>query len=141
MEMERTYSDLIKLPTFEERFEYLRTNNKVGQDTFGHNRYLNQRFYTSKEWRSFRNQILLRDNGMDLGVEGKPIVGRVYVHHLNELTPEDILNRSWKLFDPENVICCSKLTHDALHFSDASVLPDEYVERTPNDTCPWRIAQ
>ena len=138
MEMVRTYSDLIKLPTFEERFEYLKTDSTVGEDTFGYLRYLNQMFYTSREWKIFRREIILRDGGFDLGCETRPISGIIYIHHLNELTIDDFKNHSSKLLDPENVISCSRLTHDAIHFSNKSILPEEYVERRPGDTCPWR---
>lgn len=134
----KTYSELITLPTFEERFEYLKLNGRVGQDTFGFDRYLNQMFYNTPEWKRFRDSIILRDNGCDLAIPDREIFGRIYIHHLNPLTKEDILNRAEVLFDPENVICMSFDTHNAVHFGDIDLLPRDPIVRTKNDTCPWR---
>ena len=134
----KTYSELMALPTFEERYRYLRLRGCVGRETFGHDRYLNQILYTSPEWRSFRRDIILRDNGLDLGCNGFDIFGRVIVHHINPITVEDVLNRSPQVFDPDNVICCSNNTHQAIHYGDESLLPLLPPERHPNDTCPWR---
>lgn len=134
----KTYSELITLPTFEERYRYLRIRGCVGREIFGHDRYLNQILYTSPEWRSFRRDIILRDNGLDLGCNGFDIFGRVIVHHINPITVEDVLNRSPQVFDPDNVICCSHNTHQAIHYGDESLLPLLPPERKPNDTCPWR---
>lgn len=134
----KTYSELITLPTFEERYRYLRIRGCVGKETFGHDRYLNQILYTSPEWKSFRRKIILRDDGLDLGCEGFNIFGRILVHHINPITVEDVLNRSFKVFDPDNVICCSHNTHQAIHYGDESLLPLLPPERKPNDTCPWR---
>lgn len=134
----KTYSELITLPTFEERYRYLRIRGYVGKETFGHDRYLNQILYTSSEWKSFRRKIILRDDGLDLGCEGFNIFGRILVHHINPITVEDVLNRSFKVFDPDNVICCSHNTHQAIHYGDESLLPLLPPERKPNDTCPWR---
>lgn len=134
----RAYSELILIPTFEERYKYLRLGGKVGEETFGFDRYLNQIFYKDPEWLSVRDDVIFRDNGCDLGIEGREIYGRVLVHHINPITKDDILNRSHKLFDLENLICTSKLTHDAIHYGDDSILFKDPIERMPNDTCPWK---
>lgn len=134
----KTYSELIMLPTFEERFEYLKLNGRVGEDTFGYDRYLNQIFYTTKEWRDFRDRIIFRDNGCDLGMPDRQIFGRIYIHHIVPLTKEDLLNRNDCLLNPENVICVSYDTHNAIHYGDATKLPSDPIIRTKNDTCPWR---
>ena len=135
----KTYSELIKLPTFRERFEYLQLNGAVGASTFGHDRYLNQILYHTYEWLRFRREIIIRDNGCDLGCAEYEIAGRVLVHHINPITVEDILNRSSNLFDPDNVICTSHDTHNAIHYGDINLLGIEPVERTQYDTCPWRV--
>lgn len=134
----RTYSDLISLPTFLERYRYLRLGGNVGLETFGHNRYLNQILYTSDRWRSFRDKIIIRDNGCDLGMEGFEIYDRILVHHINPITVEDVLNENQKVFDPDNVICTSHNTHQAIHYGDENLLITEPVERFRNDTCPWK---
>lgn len=134
----RTYSELILIPTFEERYKYLRLGGKVGEETFGFDRYLNQIFYKDPEWLRVRDDVIFRDNGCDLGIEGREIYGRVLVHHINPITKDDIIDRSHKLFDLENLICTSKLTHDAIHYGDDSILLKDPIERMPNDTCPWR---
>lgn len=135
----KTYSELIKLPTFKERFEYLKLNGRVGEDTFGYDRYLNQAFYKSKEWQSIRNYVVTRDNGCDLGVPGREINGnKILIHHINPITKEDILNQSEKLLDPENLITTIKNTHDAIHYGSSDLLYEEPIERSKNDTCPWR---
>lgn len=134
----KTYSELITLPTFEERFEYLKIGGKVGVDTFGFDRYLNQIFYRSDEWKAIRDEIIIRDNGCDLGIEGREIYSRIIVHHMNPITKDDILNRSDFLLNPEFLICTIKLTHDAIHYGDSSILLTEPVIRTKNDTCPWK---
>jgi len=135
---EKSYTGMQKLETFEERFRYLKLKGAVGESTFGFNRYLNQAFYTSKEWKQARNTVIARDEGCDLGVPGREIAGKVYIHHINPLTEHDILARDYKLFDPENLVCVSKRTHDAIHYGDESLLILDPVERKPNDTCPWR---
>lgn len=137
--MNRTYSELITLPTFEERFKYLQLNGAVGRDTFGFDRYLNQYIYQrSQRWKSVRDKIIVRDNGCDLGVEGYSIYGRIIIHHMNPISVEDILSdRDW-IFDPEFLICVSHRTHNAIHYGDESLLPQTLIERTKNDTCPWR---
>ena len=138
MEIIRTYSELITLPTFEERFKYLRLSGKVGEETFGFDRYLNQTFYNSEEWKSIRDFVIIRDGGCDLGIPDREIYGRILVHHMNPIRQEDILRRSKFLLDPEFLISTMKSTHDAIHYSDESLLILEPVERTKNDTCPWR---
>lgn len=134
----RTYSELITLPTFEERFRYLKLNGTVGGKTFGHERYLNQKFYTSQEWRSLRRQIIIRDNGCDLGVEGLDIRGPIFIHHINPILAEDIIHCSEYLMNPEYLICVSKQTHNAIHYGDINLSNTTFVERTKNDTCPWK---
>ena len=134
----RTYSQLIRLPTFEDRFEYLKLKGSVGKDTFGHDRYLNQIFYSSMEWRRLRDEIIIRDNGCDLGIEGRQIGGKVYIHHLHPLDVNDILTHSEYLVNPEYLICVSFETHNAIHYGDINLLPRDPIERKRNDTCPWR---
>lgn len=134
----KSYTGLIQLHTFEDRFSYLNLTGRVGEDTFGYNRIFNQQFYHSSEWRRVRNGIILRDNGCDLGVPGYEIHGRIYIHHIVPITLEDIQNGEELLFDPNNLICVSKQTHDAIHYGSANTLPKIPIERTPGDTCPWR---
>ena len=134
----KTYSELITLPTFEERYEYLRLDGQVGVETFGFDRYLNQTFYKSKEWLAIRNHIIVRDSGCDLGVEGYEIHGRILIHHINPISKEDILERYKILFDPENLITTVKRTHDAIHYGDSDLLIKAPIERSMNDTCPWK---
>lgn len=134
----RTYSELIKLPTFKERYEYLRLGGRVGEDTFGFDRYLNQAFYKSEEWKSIRDHVIIRDNGCDLGIEGHEIFGRILIHHMNPIRKEDIINRSDILLNPEYLICTIKNTHDAIHYGDENLLVIAPIERKKNDTCPWR---
>ena len=134
----KTYSELITIPTFEERFEYLKLDGQVGVETFGFNRYLNQAFYKSDEWLSIRDYVITRDNGCDLGMEGYEIYGRILIHHINPITKEDIIQRSRILLDPENLITTIKRTHDAIHYGDSNLLMRAPIERRKNDTCPWR---
>ena len=134
----RCYSELITLPTYKERFNYLQLNGQVGQDTFGFDRYLNQNFYRSREWKRLRDQIILRDNGCDLGVEGYEIYGRVLIHHMNPITIRDIETMSDYLLNPEYLICTTHNTHNAIHYGDESLLCLGPIERKPNDTCPWK---
>ena len=136
--MIRTYSELVSLPTFKERYEYLRLNGSVGSDTFGFDRYLNQEFYRSKEWKSIRDQVIIRDNGCDLGMDGYEIYGRIVIHHMNPILQTDILDRTHLLLDPDYLICTTHATHNAIHYGDEGLLPREPVERTRNDTCPWK---
>ena len=134
----KTYSELIKLKTFEERYEYLKLGGIVGKETFGFDRYLNQTFYKTDEWLSIRDHVIVRDNGCDLGIEGREIHSRILVHHMNPITKEDILSRSEYLLNPEYLICTIKSTHDAIHYGDESLLITIPVERRKNDTCPWK---
>lgn len=134
----RTYSELITIPTFEERFEYLQLKGSVGKDTFGYDRYLNQVLYRSPEWKRLRNQIIIRDGGCDLACDGYDIYGKVLIHHLNPITVEDVLARSRKVFDPDNLVCVSHSTHNAIHYGDVDLLVTGPIIRTKNDTCPWR---
>ena len=137
--MNRRYSELKMLKTFEERFEYLKVIGNVGDEKFGSLRYFNQNFYTSPQWRSIRNQVILRDNGCDLGIEDRPINDRfIVIHHMNPITIDDIYNMTPNLIDPEFLICVSNNTHQALHYGDEKILPKGPIERFPNDTCPWR---
>lgn len=137
--MRKRYSHLRRLSTFDERFDYLKVDGRVGDATFGFDRYLNQRLYHSAEWKNARDAVILRDNGCDLGMPGREIMGHIYVHHINPITIEDIEAGSDALFDPENLICVSFDTHNAIHYGDKDLLPrDEIVVRRPNDTCPWK---
>lgn len=134
----RTYSELIKFPTFEERYRYLRLGGRVGEDTFGFDRYLNQAFYTSDEWRSLRDYIIVRDKCCDLGIPDREIHGRVLIHHMNPITVDDILKQSEFLLNPEYLITTVKSTHDAIHYGNENSLLIVPPERTRNDTCPWK---
>ncbi len=132
------YHELIRLNTFKDRYEYLRLGGFVGKETFGFSRYLNQVLYTSPEWRSFRREIIIRDGGRDLAFEGRDILaGRILIHHLNPLTLSDVEQRSDSIFDPDNVVCVSHKVHQAIHYGDASLLPEEPTIRQHGDTCPW----
>ena len=134
----RTYSELILLPTFEERFEYLRLDGKVGEDTFGFDRYLNQLFYRSQEWKKIRDYVIIRDNACDLGVEGHDIYSKVLIHHMNPITARDIEKRTDLLLDPEYLICTTHNTHNAIHYGDENLIIKVPIVRTKNDTCPWK---
>lgn len=135
----KTYSELITLPTFEERYRYARLPGKVGEETFGFDRYLNQVFYASKEYKTFRRDIIARDMGCDLGMQDREIRGLIVVHHLNPISVDDIVERRLEiLLNPENAICVSPNTHRAIHYSDENLLPKDPIVRSKNDTCPWR---
>lgn len=134
----KTYSELVTLPTFEERYRYLRLSGIVGEDTFGFDRYLNQIFYRSQKWKAIRDQVIIRDNGCDLGIEDRMIHGRILIHHMNPITLKDIEKESEFLLDPEFLISTTHNTHNAIHYGDESLLVLMPVERTMNDTCPWR---
>lgn len=134
----RTYSELILLPTFEERYRYLRLQGKIGESTFGFDRYLNQVFYRSQRWKAVRDHVIIRDNGCDLGIEGREIHGPILVHHMNPLTIYDIEHETDYLLDPEFLISTILTTHNAIHYGDESLLLLDPVERSRNDTCPWR---
>lgn len=135
----KTYSELIALPTFEERYEYLRLNGRVGKDTFGFDRYLNQNFYRSAEWRHIRDRVIVRDNGCDLAIDDRIIYGKILIHHMNPITDKDLFNLSDILLDPEYLICVSHNTHNAIHYGDGERLVKDPIIRTKNDTCPWKL--
>ncbi len=134
----RRYSELKQLKTFDERFDYLRVGGKVGESTFGFDRYLNQAFYKSTEWIRVRRQVIIRDNGCDLGLDGYDIGGPIVIHHMNAITPEDLETFNPDVLNPEFLICVSTQTHKAIHYGDPKLLPKTYVERSPHDTCPWK---
>lgn len=134
----RTYSELAGLQDFMARYEYLRLGGQVGRETFGFDRYLNQRFYHSGEWQSIRDFVITRDLGCDLGIDGYLIHGRIYIHHMNPISVRDIRDYTDYLIDPEYLICTTHNTHNAIHYGDSSLLIVEPVERRPYDTCPWR---
>lgn len=138
--MNKTYSELCQINDYYERFNYLQIGGMIGIATFGCDRYLNQIFYNSPEWKRFRKKIIFRDKGCDMAFDGVEVSGRIIVvHHLNPITVEDVLNRSYKLFDPENVVTVSDMTHKAIHYGDAELIQRiKPIERIPNDTCPWR---
>lgn len=135
----KTYSELIKMESFEERFRYLKLNGKVGVETFGYDRVFNQRFYTSREWQNVRNFVIVRDNGCDLGVDGYELHGGIFIHHLNPIMMEDIKNATEFLLNPEYLITTCFRTHNAIHYGDESLLVGVPIERRKNDTCPWKI--
>ena len=135
----KTYSELIALPTFEERYEYLQLNGRVGEDTFGFDRYLNQNFYRSAEWRRIRDRVIVRDNGCDLAIDDRIIYGKILIHHMNPITDKDLFNLSDILLDPEYLICVSHNTHNAIHYGDGERLVKDPIVRTKNDTCPWKL--
>ena len=134
----KSYDELVQIPTFEERYEYLKLNGRIGEETFGFDRWLNQKFYQSDEWKRIRRDVILRDAGCDLGIKDREIVGRIYIHHMNPITVDDIILHSDYLSNPMYLVCTSKLTHDAIHYGDKSLLQKDFKERKPYDTCPWR---
>lgn len=137
MEIIRSYSELIKIPTFEERYRYLKLTGIIGEETFGFDRYLNQKFYKSREWMNIRDKVIIRDNGCDLGVPGYEIRGQILIHHMNPITKDDIIRRSDFLLDPEYLITTVKRTHNAIHYGDETLLMSMLI-RSKNDTCPWK---
>lgn len=134
----KSYQELMSFATFEERFNYLKLSGLVGDETFGCKRWLNQTLYKSSEWRSFRDRVIRRDNGCDLGIPGREIYGQIIIHHINPITLEDIVERDPKIFDMNNAISTMLSTHNAIHYGDVNNLLLDPVERTANDTCPWR---
>ena len=136
--MMRTYTELSKLSTFKDRFNYLRLDGTVGEETFGFDRYMNQIFYKSREWADVRRQVIIRDNGCDLGCDGYEIHGKILIHHMNPISLNDIRYRTDLLLNPEYLISTVLQTHNAIHYGDESLLPELPVERYPNDTCPWK---
>ena len=139
--MSRTYSELLTFPTFEERFEYLKLSGKVGDATFGYDRYLYQDFLRSDEWKSIRDYVIIRDNACDLAIPDRAILGntKILIHHLNPITKDDVLRRSKFLTDPEYMVCTLKNTHDAIHYGDSNLLYKDPIVRKQFDTCPWKI--
>lgn len=133
----RTYSEMIRLPTFEERFHYLALRGVVGESTFGFDRWMNQEFYRSREWKRLRNEVIARDNGCDLAVEGYEIFSGLYVHHMNPMTAEDLIHGNQGILDPEFLILTTHQTHNAIHYGDEKRLPPRLVERKPGDTKLW----
>lgn len=138
MRIIRTYSELITLPTFLERYDYLRLTGQVGESTFGGRRYLNQILYKTDMWDDVRNRVIVRDNGCDLGIDGREIMSRITVHHIEPITIEDILERNPKVFDMDNLITTADITHKAIHYGDISLLAKDPTIRRPYDTCPWK---
>ena len=136
----RSYSELIQIPSYEGRFDYLKCPGMVGEDTFGSYRYLNQSFYTSREWLQFRNFVITRDLGCDMAYPGEEIGDIIVIHHLNPITPVDIIEHHNMVLDPENVVCVSDFTHRMIHYGKKEdfLRTVTYVERRPNDTCPWK---
>ena len=134
----KTYSELIQIPTFEERFEYLKLDGNVGEDTFGFDRWMNQIFYRSPEWKRIRDEVIIRDNGCDLAMPGHEIYGRILIHHMNPISVNDIERRTDLLLNPEYLISTVHRTHNAIHYGDKNLLPQGPIVRTPNDTCPWK---
>lgn len=133
-----SYRELALLPTIEERFKYLQRNQKIGDRTFGGDRYLNQAFYTSLEWRNVRHSVIIRDNGCDLGVDGYPVGDRGVIHHINPITLDQLMHGDECLFDPDNLVLCSFKTHNAIHYGSTHINHTTLIERRPGDTCPWR---
>lgn len=135
----RTYNELMTLPTFEERYRYLKLDGGVGEDTFGFDRYMNQQFYRSREWKKVRDEVIVRDNGCDLGMPGHEITGPIYIHHMNPISEEDIIEASENLLNPKYLITVSFDTHNAIHYgNENNINKNVIVERKPNDTCPWK---
>lgn len=134
----KCYSELKKLKTFNERFNYLKLDGVIGEETFGYDRILNQVLYKSKKWREVRNEVLVRDNGNDLGIEGYQISGKSIIHHMNPITVDDVLNEREWIYDPEYLITVSNTTHNAIHYSSEDILPKDPIERSKNDTCLWK---
>ena len=134
----RTYSELITLPTFEERYRYLRLKGSIGEETFGYDRYLNQKFYRSTEWKRIRDFVIVRDNGCDLGIEDRPINSRILIHHMNPITLNDIRYATEALMNPEYLISVAHVTHNAIHYGNEDLLVKGPIVRMPNDTCPWK---
>ena len=138
MKMILTYSELVRLKSFEERFTYLKLHGSVGKDTFGFDRIFNQQFYRSYEWKKVRDLVIVRDNGCDLGIDGHEIFGRILIHHMNPICLDDIKDATEFLLNPEYLICVSHDTHNAIHFGADISRQQEPVERFRNDTCPWK---
>lgn len=138
MDKTRTYTELLTISSFEDRFKYLNLNGAIGKETFGFDRYLNQIFYRSVEWKKVRDYVIIRDQGLDLASEDHPIVGKIYVHHMNPISMKDIVDKNDILLDPEYLISVSYETHNAIHYGGLATLPQVPKEREQNDTIPWR---
>ena len=138
MKNDKTYTQLMELETFQDRYNYLKLSGQVAEETFGSERYLNQKFYKSQEWKRIRDYVILRDHGCDLGIPCREIGGKILIHHMNPITPKDILQHSETILDPEYLICVSKRTHDAIHYGSEDLLIPELTFRQPGDTCPWK---
>lgn len=136
--MTRFYTELSQIKTFQERYDYLQLGGSVGKETFGFDRFINQNFYRSQEWKSIRDYVIVRDNGCDLGIDGYEIYGKIYIHHMNPILLKDFETKSEFLLDPEYLICATHQTHNAIHYGDESLLVTAPIERSVNDTCPWR---
>jgi hypothetical protein len=134
----RTYHDLVAIESFNDRFEYLKLGGKVGESTFGFERYLNQTLYRSEKWKRTRDKVIIRDSGCDLGHSDFPINGKIIIHHMNPITVKSIEDDSDDIYDPEFLVCVSMNTHNAIHYGDANLLPKTYEPRRPGDTCPWK---
>lgn len=134
----KTYNEMRQLKTFEDRFKYLQLKGDVGEDTFGFDRWINQKFYRSVEWRQVRDRVIIRDDGCDLGDPDRPIQGRIIIHYMNPLTKDDIDQNPDFILNPDYLVCVSHNTHNALHYGDENLLPKKWEPRTPNDTCPWK---
>ena len=136
--MIRCYTDLSKFNIFDERFDYLKLTGRVGEATFGRYRYLNQLLYESDDWKKVRDKVIIRDNGCDLGIDGMEVRHCIFIHHMNPITVQDVLGHRPEVYDPEFLICCSRATHNGIHYGDKTLLPGRQITRTPNDTCPWK---
>lgn len=136
--MNKSYSELMKIQNFKERFEYLKLTGYVGEITHGGHRYLNQELYSSPRWRRLRRAIIIRDEGCDLADPDRPIHGKIYIHHINPISVDDLIRQAEIIFDPENLITVSRETHDAIHYGSYEKIPQDYIPRSENDTCPWR---
>lgn len=134
----RTYSELIRIPTFEERFNYLKLDGKIAEETFGFDRWMNQRFYHSSEWKRVRDQVIIRDLGCDLASEGYEIGGMIIIHHMNPVVLKDLLELVPEIYNPDYLVCTSHRTHNAIHYGDKRLLPPTVIQRSRNDTCPWK---
>lgn len=134
----KSYLELVELPTYLERFEYLKLSSGIGIETFGSDRYLNQMFYHDEAWQRVRRSVIIRDEGCDLAIPGREIRNGIYIHHINPITKDDVINRAPCLFDMNNLISCSRTTHNGIHYGDSSSIIKDPVERKPNDTCPWK---
>ena len=140
LKMIKSFSEAISISSFIDRFEYLKIGGTIGKETFGSNRYLNQLLYNSSKWKELRREIIIRDMGNDLSFPDREINGRIIVHHINPITIDDIYNNRYCVFDPNNLICCSMLTHEAIHYGDVNLINGkELIERLPNDMIPWRV--